>query len=187
MSRRKHKRLGKEVELDITAFMNLMIVLVPVLLLSMVFAQTSVIDLNFPAIDDSQPPLTKDTFQLQVIIRDQGLRVADSKRGLISSIDLVNGKYNFEALSSILKQLKARFPDKTDVSILLDENVDYQTLVTVMDVTRSYATVVAMNEVEAELFPDISIGDAPLLTPVWPAKVSQSLSGEQTSQLRPGE
>ncbi len=35
-------------DLDITPFMNLMIVLVPVLLLNMVFAHTSVLELNFP-------------------------------------------------------------------------------------------------------------------------------------------
>lgn len=168
MARRKHKKLDKPVELDITAFMNLMIVLVPVLLLSMVFAQTAVLDLNFPAIDDSQPPLTEDNLQLQLIIRSNGLRIADSQRGLIRKIDLKNGQYNFEALTSILKQLKTRFPSKTDITLLLEESVDYQTLVTAMDVTRSYQTVVAMSVVDAELFPDISIGDAPLIKPVWP-------------------
>jgi len=168
MARRKHKRPEQLVELDITAFMNLMIVLVPVLLLSMVFAQTAVLELTFPAIDDSQPPLNKETLQLQLIIRPEGLRVADSKKGLIKAINLQNGQYNFDALSEVLKQLKARFPNKTDITLLLDQNVDYQTLVTAMDVTRSYQTVVAMNVVEAELFPDISIGDAPDLNPAWP-------------------
>ena len=46
--RRKHRRLRSEADLDITPFMNLMIVLVPVLLLNMVFAHTSVLELNFP-------------------------------------------------------------------------------------------------------------------------------------------
>jgi len=167
MARRKHKKLDKVVELDITAFMNLMIVLVPVLLLSMVFAQTSVLDLNFPAIDDSQINLDENT-QLQLIIRQDSLTVADSKRGLIRKLDNSNGEYKFESLSTLLKQLKYRLPDKTDITLLLEENIDYQTIVTAMDVTRSYETVVAMNVVNAELFPDISIGDAPEIMPVWP-------------------
>ena len=38
--------------------------------------------------------------------------------------------------------------------------VDYQTLVTVMDTVRSYPAVVAASVVEAELFPDVSLVDA---------------------------
>jgi len=161
MARRKHRRLVQPVELDITAFMNLMIVLVPVLLLSMVFAQTAVLDLNFPAIDDSQPPLDSDNLQLQLIIRPDSLSIADTKQGLIRKIDSTGGQYDFAALTSLLKQLKVRFPEKTDITLLLAENVEYQTLVTAMDVTRSYEAVVAASVVNAELFPDISIGDAP--------------------------
>lgn len=46
--RRRHRRLSSSPELDITAFLNLMIVLVPVLLLGMVFSQVRMIELNFP-------------------------------------------------------------------------------------------------------------------------------------------
>jgi biopolymer transport protein ExbD len=161
MARRKHRRPVQQADLDITAFMNLMIVLVPVLLLSMVFSHTAVLDLNFPAIDDSQPPLDEDKLQLQLIIRPDSLTVADTKQGLIRRIDNAAAGHDFESLSKVLKQLKNRFPDKTDITLLLAENIDYQTIVTAMDVTRSYETVVAVSVVNAELFPDISIGDAP--------------------------
>ncbi len=43
MKRRRHKA-AVEAELDITAFMNLMIVLVPMLLLGMVFSRITVVD-----------------------------------------------------------------------------------------------------------------------------------------------
>jgi len=162
MARRKHKRLVQQADLDITAFMNLMIVLVPVLLLSMVFAQTSVLNLNFPAIDESKLNLDDDS-QLQLIIRHEGLRLADSKNGLIRSLDNIGGAYNFEALSKVLQQIKRRKPEKTDIALLIEENIDYQTIVTAMDVTRSYESVVVTSVVNAELFPDISIGDAPEL------------------------
>ena len=53
--KRKHRRLrNKDTDLDITAFMNLMIVLVPILLMNMVFAQTSVLELNFPSQSTAQ-------------------------------------------------------------------------------------------------------------------------------------
>jgi len=163
MARRKHRRLVQPVELDITAFMNLMIVLVPVLLLSMVFTQNAVLDLNFPALDDSKIPPLNEKLQLQLIVRENGMNIADTKAGLIKHIPKLHGQYDFESLSQILKSLKAKLPNKTDITLLLAENIDYQTLVSTMDATRSYPAVVAANLVEAELFPDISIGDAPEL------------------------
>lgn len=162
MARRKHRKLVQQAELDITAFMNLMIVLVPVLLLSMVFSQTAVLDLNFPVIDDVNLPQDSEKLQLQLVIRDDSLTLADSKIGVIRKIQSSDEGYDFESLVKVLKQLKQRYPDKTDITLLLDEGINYQTIVTSMDVTRSYETVVAASVVNAELFPDISIGDAPL-------------------------
>jgi len=173
MARRKHKRLIKQTELDITAFMNLMIVLVPVLLLSMVFANTAVLDLNFPAVKETPLPLDTEDLQLQLIVRAEGIRLADSKAGLIRRIDKLEGRYDFAALSNVLRQIKAKVPEKTDITILLEQDIDYQTLVTVMDTTRSYPAVVAANLVEAELFPDISIGDAPVLVASGSATVAK--------------
>ncbi|WP_369819516.1 ExbD/TolR family protein, partial [Oleiphilus sp. HI0117] len=86
MARRKHRKLVQQAELDITAFMNLMIVLVPVLLLSMVFSQTAVLDLNFPVLDDAQLPDNSEELQLQLIIRKNSLTLADTKQGLIRKI-----------------------------------------------------------------------------------------------------
>tara|TARA_R110002072_G_scaffold172728_1_gene326963 strand:- start:45149 stop:45613 length:465 start_codon:yes stop_codon:yes gene_type:complete len=143
--------------------MNLMIVLVPVLLLSMVFSQTAVLDLNFPANNDALVNLDEENLQLQLIIRPDSLSVGDTQNGLIRRIDSINGQYNFDALVKLLKQIKARVPDKTEITLLLSENIDYQTLVSAMDKTKSYPAVVAASVVDAELFPDISIGDAPKL------------------------
>jgi biopolymer transport protein ExbD len=163
MARRKHRRPVQQADLDITAFMNLMIVLVPVLLLSMVFSHTAVLDLNFPATDDSLINLDEENLQLQLIIRKDSLSVGDTQNGLIRRIENQNGSYNFDALVDLLKMIKSRVPDKTEITLLLAENIDYQTLVTAMDKTKSYPEVVAASLVDAELFPDISIGDAPNL------------------------
>lgn len=149
--------------MDITAFMNLMVVLVPVLLLSMVFSQTAVLDLNFPVLDDAQLPDNSEELQLQLIIRKNSLTLADTKQGLIRKIQSSEQGYDFDSLVKVLKQLKNRFPEKTDITLLLGEEINYQTLVSAMDLTRSYETVVAASVVNAELFPDISIGDAPIL------------------------
>ena len=161
--RRKHRKLHVEAELDITAFMNLMIVLVPVLLLGMVFSQTSILDLNFPA-NSQDLDVDVENLQIQLIVRKDALLVADSKGGLIKRINNIDSLYQFEELSLVLRQLKARLPDKKDITILAELDTSYQTLVSAMDTARSYPAVVAASLVDAELFPEISIGDAPVLS-----------------------
>ena len=52
--------------------------------------------------------------------------------------------------------------DEYDVREVLSEaGVSYQSLVSTIDTVRGFRTVVATNAVEVELFPDISLGDAP--------------------------
>lgn len=158
--KRKHRRLRNEADLDITAFMNLMIVLVPILLINMIFASTSVLELNFPTQNNDQSP-DNELIQLQVIITPEKLLVADNKGGVIKQIDSNNGAYDFETLGAVMKDLKARVPDKKDITVMAMKKTSYQTLVSVMDKVRSYPAVVAGSLVHAELFPEVSIADAP--------------------------
>ncbi|WP_298447694.1 biopolymer transporter ExbD [uncultured Marinobacter sp.] len=159
--RRKHRRLQSEPDLDITPFMNLMIVLVPVLLLNMVFAHTSVLELNFPT-GESLASEQVEELQIQVVIHADNLVVADNQGGVIKSIDQKGGEHDFVVLKEVMKELKSRIPEKKDVIIMPSRETSYQVLVSVMDTVRSYDTVVAGSLVEAELFPEISLGDAPV-------------------------
>ena len=150
-------------DLNITPFLNLMIVLVPVLLLSMVFTQTRIMELRFP--DAGGTTLEdQEELKLYVILRDGRIEVGDSNRGRLQRFDRTdNGKPDFEALRELLLQIKRRFPDKRDLRLLVSPATDYQTLVSAMDHIRGYPEVVAAEVVTAELFPDIALGDAPEL------------------------
>ena len=157
--RRRHRRLTASADLDITAFLNLMIVLVPVLLLGMVFSQIRMIELNFPGMEAGQAP-DAESFQLVVTVLPEGIEVADSDRGLIDVLPVTGQGQAYSRLSELLQRIKSRMPDKTDVILEVGPDVDYQTLVSVMDTVRSYQAVVAASVVEAELFPDVSLMDA---------------------------
>jgi len=158
--RRKHRRLERNAELDITAFLNLMIVLVPVLLINLVFAQTSVLDLNFP--ESSGGNNSEENLQLQVILLENQIILADNKGGVIKQLPkLEDGEHDYALLALVAKDIKARLPEKRDITIMPKDETSYQTLVTTMDTLRSYKTVVGGHVVNAELFPDISIADAP--------------------------
>jgi len=156
---RRHKHT-EAADLNVTPFMNLMIVLVPVLLLSMVFTHTTVIDLNFPTSDGASGAFDPDAVHLEVAVHDDRLVVADGRGGVIKALPKLDGEHNYAELSLVMQELKRRMPEKQDITVLLQHKTDYQTLVTVMDKVRSYPAVQALDVVQAELFPVISLGDA---------------------------
>lgn len=161
------RRYKEDPDLDITSFMNLMIILVPVLLMSMVLARTTVLDLKLPDMaDSSTPPAEEPPQQLELIIRADKFEVnypAGIKLKWIEKTD--DGQYDFALLATVLQETKRLLEDKgiqkKDIYILSEKDTDYQTLVTTMDTARSFKAVVAASVVDAELFPEISLGDAP--------------------------
>lgn len=159
--KRHRKRSTEAAELDVTPFMNLMIVLVPVLLLSMVFTHTTVIELNFPSGEGSEAAFDPDAVHLEVQVKTDELLVADGRGGVIKSVPLKNGEHDYAQLTLVLQEVKKRMPEKQDITVLLEDETDYQTLVRVMDRVRSYPAVVGLDVVQAELFPVISLGDTP--------------------------
>ncbi len=162
MSRRIHRRKHPAAELNITAFMNLMVVLVPFLLMTAVFTHITVLDLNLPppnAAEQKQPK--EPPYELRVTIRQQYLAVSDNRGGLIQSLKRDGTEKDFLRLRETLKQVKARLPEHTSVTILAEQTTDYDDLIQAMDSARSFRAQVDDQWVFAELFPDISIGDAP--------------------------
>ena len=162
--RKRHRRNRQKqvVELNITAFMNLMVVLVPFLLMTAVFTHLSILELNLPSLSDAkQNNKDKPKFELRITIRKNSLILSDTRGGVIKRIAKTAQGHNYVMLSATLKQVKARFPDKTNATILAEQNTEYNDLIQVMDTTRMYAALVDGEVVQAELFPDISIGDAP--------------------------
>ena len=155
--RRKHPA----VELNITAFMNLMVVLVPFLLMTAVFSHITILDLNLPPPGSEADQPKKPPFELRLTIRSNMLVLSDNQRGLIKRIPQRDKAHNYALLKQTLKQIKARFPDKTALTILAEKNTRYDDLIQAMDASRSYQTLYQGEQVYAELFPDISIGDAP--------------------------
>ena len=157
---RRHRRKDAA-ELNITAFMNLMVVLVPFLLITAVFSRLTILELNLPSSTEATPE-TPQLLNLEIVVRKDELQVADRGTGLLRSIPRTEGGEDLEALKSFLRdEVKARFPDASAVTILLEPDIAYDTVVQVMDAVRVDTTETDGRLVQAELFPDISIGDAP--------------------------
>ncbi len=148
-------------ELDVTAFINLIVVLVPFLLSTAVFTRMAVLDVNLPAQSSSVEQVKANDLKLEIAIRPDALDVADRLGGLIQRIALVNGRYDTQELGTLMKTIKTKFPDTTAVTVLAQPNTSYDVLVQVMDAVRESQVVVGSKVQRTALFPDISIGDAP--------------------------
>jgi biopolymer transport protein ExbD len=160
---RKHKKRHTEAdELNITAFMNLMVALVPFLLITAVFSRLTVLELNLPGSESVANPDQTPEFQLEITVRDASIEVGDRNAGRLSRIENLASGYDLEKLGAFLQRVKQQFPDKVDATLLLEPDISYQAIVEVMDTVRvverrSEATNAL---VQYELFPEISIGDA---------------------------
>jgi hypothetical protein len=115
---------------------------------------------------DGQPPAepTEPQLQLEITVRESRIDVGDRRTGLLTRIENTAAGYDLEELGNYLEKVKQRFPDKADATLLLEPDISYQTLVAVMDRVRVLERLDAdSNGVQTyELFPEISIGDAPL-------------------------
>ena len=160
-ARRLHKRPA---QLEISAFLNLIVVLVPFLLSTAVFSRLAVLDLTLPAQTTGIEHLTGD-LQLEVVIRPDALEVGDRIGGQIMRIANTDSGYDFHTLSQLMQELKTRFPDKTEASVLAEPDTSYDVLVHTMDAVREGHVAQGADVVRAELFPDISVGDAPIRAP----------------------
>lgn len=161
LSRRSGRRNMETADINITAFMNLMVILVPFLLITAVFSRLAVLELNLPGSSTEPANPQEQIFQLEVTVRKGQIEVGDRNLGALGVYPNSDDGYDYDALSSKLSDIKKRYPEKTDAAILLEADIHYDTLVQVMDRVRVAETVEDERVIRSDLFPDISIGDAP--------------------------
>ena len=160
MAGRKHYKKDREPpELNITSFMNLMVVLVPFLLISAVFSQITILQLNLPS-TAAASKANKKQIRIEVVVRQNRIEVGDGNK-LIKRIRNNEEGYNVRALSKVLLAIKKRYPSKKDATILLDPEIEYDVLVKLMDAIGTAEVIQGLSVQKLELFPQISIGDAP--------------------------
>jgi biopolymer transport protein ExbD len=163
MARRHHYRKPKaqDHELDVTTFMNLMVVLVPFLLITAVFSRLSIVELNLPSSTGgaSNEPVP---FTVEVIVRESGFEITNG-RSVIAALPKKEGEYDLDGLAQHMLELKREYPDQDAASVLLEPMIPYDYLIQVMDVVRSIEQPTGENgalETYA-LFTQISVGDSP--------------------------
>jgi biopolymer transport protein ExbD len=162
------RRLKKTpASLEITAFINLIVVLVPFLLSVAVFTHLAVIDLSLPAQSNEQiQKLDPDKpLKLEVIVRKGWVEVNDKHGGRLIDPpipNLVTGP-DVRTLSATIQAIKLKYPQHDDASVLAESDIPYDALVQVMDAVRAGHQVQGKELVFTDYFPNISVGDAPVI------------------------
>jgi biopolymer transport protein ExbD len=165
--RRHHARLRGRNELNMVPMIDMMVILVFFLIFTAVFSKTNVIELNLPSSAAGVPDLPEG-LQLEVIVRDSSIDVADRVTGVLQSVPNTPTGYDLAQLGSYLERVKAKFPDNQSATILMGPDISYDVLVQVMDTVRFHVPALpgqggaaGAGQVQAERFPEISVGDAP--------------------------
>ena len=163
MTRRLHKKRerGETPGLDVTTFLNLMVVLIPFLLISAVFSRVTIMELSVPT-SAGDSAVNKPNFTIEVIVRKAGLEIANGS-SVEAAIPKKDEQYDMDMLSKILKRLKEQSPEKEDATVLMEPEIEYNYLIQIMDAVRATQVQVEGSEEFGKmvLFPNISIGDAP--------------------------
>jgi biopolymer transport protein ExbD len=146
----------------LVSMIDIFTVLVTFLLMTAVFSRTVILELKLPPANAEfkEPP---PGLVLEVTVRKDTLQVGDRNSGPLAAFPNKDNAYDFDGLTTYLQLVKSRFPDKTEATILLEPDTAYDVVVQVMDRIRVLEVNAGLNVVQYELFPDISIGDAPVM------------------------
>ena len=155
------RRQRRPSELQLVSMIDIFTVLVTFLLMTAIFSRTVVLDLKLPSNNASFPELPKG-LNLEVIVRANSLTIADRGTGPLRELPNTAQGYDLDGLTQYLKFVKSRYPDKVEATILLEPQIAYNTMVQVMDRTRVVEVNAGLRTVQAELFPSVSVGDAPV-------------------------
>ena len=158
--KRNHMRYRGRHGLNVIPMIDMMVILVFFLIFSAVFTRTSILELNFPAAQTAIPDL-KNTLNLEVVVRQSKIDIDDRATGLLKSLPNTEAGYDLTGLAEYLLLVKSKYQEIQNASILLEPNIPYDALVQVMDTVRVYVPK-DKNYDRAELFPQLSIGDAPI-------------------------
>ena len=160
-SRKRHRHI-ESTDIDLTPYMNLLVVLAPFLLVTAVFTRLAALEIYLPppapAEAASKLPPQEDQLLLTISLSDKGIVVANGTQ-LITIVQPTPKGHDLSTLSSVLLQVKGRFPAVDSAIILSKPDVKYDTLVQVMDAARIAVVTADGKTTRYQLFPNISLGE----------------------------
>jgi biopolymer transport protein ExbD len=161
LARHLHKR--EHTEINLVSMIDMMTILVFFLLVHGGFIRLAILQLNLPSAQTAAVP-EPPAFELEITVRETAIEIGDRATGVLNRIERTDAGYDFAQLTEYLTRIKEQFPDKEEATVLVEPYVSYDVVVAVMDRVRvAEERDPALNRVNRiALFPQVSVGDAPL-------------------------
>ena len=181
MIARFHGRLRRDApSVDVTAFLSLMVILIPFLLISTVLSQLAVIELQ-AAQGESQPVTVSDALGLQLVVRSTVVELHHQHGQQPLLIDRLQGDDAWQVLAQQLAELKQRYPQSTEATILLEPQESYEVLIRVVDLVRVQSNAAQHELAEPSVSEKSDAKQQPLFPDLTLGEVTMSDSAEQRS------
>jgi len=167
-----------DMELDIRPVMNLMVVLIPLLLAGANWVKLGIIELNLPPTkgpgtgqnNQDKVKEKQNKLGLSIAITKEGITIGNAQaflpgeKGEGPTIGLkADGSYDFDKLREKLIEIKKKiaghgFVDENMVVLTAEKDIDYQTIITVMDKVQTYEETKDGQTSILPLFPQVNFG-----------------------------
>ncbi len=121
--RRKYQ--PEVVELNITAFLNLMVILVPFLLITAVFSRMTILEIDLPPKGAISKQQEKIKLQLELLIRNDSFEIRDANLGRIKYLKRTADNTNWKTFTKVLLEIKTRFPEEQSITLLLEPSINF--------------------------------------------------------------
>jgi len=127
MARKHHYKRNKTntYEIDVTTFLNLMVVLIPFLLITAVFSRLTIVELDLPS--NASGAAQQESFRVEVIVREPGIEISNGT-AIIATVPKKDGDYDLESLSEMMVALKQEYPDIDSASVLMEAFIPYEAI-----------------------------------------------------------
>ncbi|MDH4037250.1 MAG: biopolymer transporter ExbD [Candidatus Krumholzibacteria bacterium] len=132
-STRRGYRKIIEGDLELMPLMNLFVAMIPMLLISAVFLNVTVIDMKAPSDEVSEKP-PRESLGLSVTIQESAFVIEG--RGLQKRVIARADADADQQLGGALAQVAISHPDNKDVVIVSQPDTNYGDIVAVMDISR---------------------------------------------------
>ena len=132
-TRRRYREIVEN-DIEIMPLMNLFVAMIPMLLISAVFLNVTVIDMKAPADAAENNGKKQESLLLAVTIKESYFVVEGRKidKRVIKRADEDADAQLGEALSDI----SSRFPENRDIMVISEPTTSYGDIVAVMDISR---------------------------------------------------
>ncbi|MDZ7315399.1 MAG: biopolymer transporter ExbD [candidate division KSB1 bacterium] len=125
---------GRAEELNLTAVMNIFLILIPFLLLTASFVRLAVLEMTLPSLERGASTTAERPVINILTVRTDGLQLQSSDfkfPALPKGTD-----YDWQGLRRQLETIKQKYPSAEEIIIAPENSIRYEIIVTVMDVCR---------------------------------------------------